>query len=58
MKVDDGNKNKKQHLLHQKKAVEPKPNIEALDEDQIMQSIDNLDMLLANINTNDSEGKN
>lgn len=40
--------------LHVKKPIEQtkplRPGIESLDEDLIQQSLDNLDMLLANIN--------
>ena len=60
MKVEPGTKNDQKNQkvpLHVKKdAAKDAPTAQA-DEDQIMQSIDNLDMLLANIQTNDPMNK-
>ena len=49
MKIEDPSKNQKVPL-HEKGSKEAKEQqAQALDEDQILQSIDNLDMLLANV---------
>lgn len=50
MKIDDGKNNGGRVPLHKKAASQPKETDPAMmDEDKIMESIDNLDMLLANM---------
>lgn len=52
MKIEDGSNKNQKVPLHKKAAPSSSKDqdpLAALDEDQIMESIDNLDMLLANM---------
>lgn len=48
MKLEDGKNNNGRVPLHKKATSQPKET-DPIDEDKIMESIDNLDMLLANM---------
>lgn len=58
MENGQGKNNQKVPLHKKSSSQNDQDPIAALDEDQLMESIDNLDMLLANVQSKNPDGKN